>query len=79
MANTDKAIGRRAAAEIRVRAYERRTTYTVQRELLGLEQSVFHRWENGLGAPGAKFLQAMALDGYDVHYILTGERRSPCP
>lgn len=79
MANTDTAIGRRAAAAIRDRAHERRTTYTAQRQLLGLEQSVFCRWEHGQGAPGAKFLQAMALDGYDVHYILTGERRTPCP
>lgn len=77
--NTDKEIGRRAAAAIRDRAHERNSTYTVQRQQLGLEQSVFHRWEHGQGAPGAKFLQAMALDGYDVHYILTGERRTSCP
>lgn len=77
MANTDPEIARRAAAEIRARAIDRDTTYTAQRDLIGLEQSVFWRWEHGLGTPGAKFLQAMAREGYDVLYILTGERSAP--
>jgi hypothetical protein len=34
-----------------------------------------HQWNTGKHTPSAPILRRMALDGYDVHYILTGERK----
>ena len=76
---SDPDIGKRAAAEIRRRAYEEDTTFAAQRDALRIHSSEFCRWECGVMKPGALALAAMARAGYDVHYILTGERRTPCP
>ena len=41
---------------------------------LGLGKNLFNHWADGVCAPSAKALRAMALAGYDVMYILTGKR-----
>lgn len=40
---------------------------------IGISKSKAYDWANGL-CPSARSLQAMALAGYDVMYILTGRR-----
>lgn len=41
---------------------------------LGLSKNMYYSWRDGICAPSAKALRAMALRGYDVMYILTGNR-----
>ena len=41
---------------------------------MGLGKNSCFAWANGVSAPSAKALRAMALAGYDVMYILTGVR-----
>lgn len=41
---------------------------------MGLGKNNNYAWANGVSAPSAKVLRKMALAGYDVMYILTGER-----
>ena len=67
-------IGKRAAAEIRRRAVEEDTTYSAQEVRVGLYPGSICRWESGI-APAAMQLAALHSAGYDVGYILTGERR----
>ena len=67
-------IGKRAAAEIRQRAHEEDTFYAAQMARLDVTREQLSCWERGDGAPAAGTLQRMALLGYDVIYILTGER-----
>jgi transcriptional regulator with XRE-family HTH domain len=35
------------------------------------------KWEKNMGAPDAQQLAAMALNGFDVRYIITGDRSPP--
>ena len=41
---------------------------------MGLGKNLFYGWSEGVCAPSARVLRAMALAGYDVMYILTGKR-----
>lgn len=41
---------------------------------LGLGKNLLYGWSDGVCAPSAFALRAMALAGYDVMYILTGKR-----
>lgn len=43
---------------------------------LGLGKNMYYSWRDGICAPSARSLRAMALRGYDVMYILTGNRSS---
>lgn len=42
---------------------------------LGLDRKIAYRWYHNGMAPSARSLQALALDGADVHYILTGHKK----
>ena len=66
-------IGKRAAEEILQRVGNHRS---MEKELdrLQLTRQGLHQYETGKHIPSGKVLQRMALAGYDVHYILTGEK-----
>lgn len=42
---------------------------------IDLSRASLYQYRKGKIAPSAKILQRMALAGYDVIYILTGERK----
>ena len=67
-------IGKRAAEAILNRV---RNHHSMEKELdrLQLTRQGFHQYETGKHIPSGKVLQRMALAGYDVHWILTGERK----
>ena len=67
-------IGQRAAYAVYQRCVQERTKRNVQLKKLGISNTDFWRWEQGDHAPSAYFLQKMAQDGYDIHWILTGEK-----
>lgn len=67
-------IGERAAQAIRERAKLNGTTKSHEQELLNLTRKTFCSWARGEYDPNAYFLQKMALAGYDVIYILTGDK-----
>lgn len=65
-------IGERAALAIK-----RRVKYgKVKPELdrLNITEASYSRWKRGKDNPQSFWLQKMALAGYDVHWILTGEK-----
>lgn len=66
-------IGERAAQEIRNRVG---TAGTLKAELERLEchYDNFRQWGKCNLNPSAYALRSMALHGYDVYYILTGEK-----
>ena len=68
-------IGRRAAAEIRRTASENDTSYAVELLRIGVFREQLYQWEKDICDPTGKLLRGMALGGYDVRYILTGERK----
>ena len=66
-------IGKRAATAIMERAARNGTTKSQEQEILNLTRKTFRLWRMGENAPSAYFLQQMALAGYDVFWILTGQ------
>lgn len=42
---------------------------------IGVSRQLFSRWKKNKNDISSQFLQQMALDGYDVEYILTGTRK----
>lgn len=67
----DRSIGYRAAEEmLKVNASIRE-----QCRQLGIDRNSFYQWQQGTACPDARALQALALAGYDVHYILLGSKR----
>lgn len=70
-------IGQRAAQMIRETAEQEGQTVSEELKLLGMNRKTFGDWENRGGNPSAYWLQQMALVGYDVLWILTGERIYP--
>lgn len=68
-------IGGRAANEIKKRAIEK--GIDIKQECEGLKTSQYTRrdWANGKKIPGGYLLAEMCRQGYDVIYILTGERK----
>ena len=66
-------IAKRAAEVIRQRVGKYRVYDEMDR--LEITRQCFNHWEKGKHTPSGKVLQRMALAGYDVHYILTGERK----
>ena len=65
-------IGQRVAQAIR-----ERTNRKVKPELVRMDVCLcnFYDWEKGKTNPSAYVLQQMALSGYDIYWILTGERK----
>lgn len=69
------AIARRAAEEVVRRANARNVSLRAEVECIGVLRPGFYKWERGRCAPSARVLSHMAGEGYDVIYILTGERK----
>ena len=69
MANT---IGQRAAQLIKERAKKNNRRVEWELLLLDINEASFRDWGKGKYEPSAYYLQKLALDGYDVMYILTG-------
>lgn len=66
-------IGNRAYKEIEKRARKNGIKPSSEAAKLGIHSGILSIWKRN-GNPSAYFLQQMALAGYDVIYILTGER-----
>ena len=67
-------IGQRAAEELLRIVREEDITMTAAYEEISIPPSCFWRWQHGTGAPRAQTLANMYRAGYDILYILTGER-----
>ena len=67
-----ESIGQRAAKEIMRRVKYGNVNFEMERMKIPLNN--FYGWANGSRNPSANFLRQMALAGYDVYYILTGEK-----
>ena len=68
-------IGVRAYIEIRNRAKEKGIKTQKELESMGIGSTAFYAWKKEGTAPSGYFLRQMALNGYDVIYILTGEKQ----
>ena len=68
------AIGERAAKAIRERCKKNGTSLKEECEKLGFFSQCVERWETRGYAPSAYYLQKMYFAGFDVIYILTGEK-----
>ena len=68
-------IGNRAYKEIKKRARENRIAPYKEAAKLGMDSRSMTDWKQNKN-PSAYYLQQMCLAGYDVIYILTGERSS---
>lgn len=67
-------IGLRAARAIREMAKNNETSVAFEMSCLKAHQSQINQYERCISDPGAAILANMARNGYDVIYILTGER-----
>lgn len=78
MKNKDKDlnIGKRAAKAIREMCWRKGFTYTDEMRKLGIASSTMSRYEKGEINPSAEVLKRMALNGYDIIFILTNYERS---
>ena len=65
-------IGERAAKAIRNRVAQNDTTLTKELVKITASRKVFLGWERKGWNPNAYFLQQMALQGYDIMWILIG-------
>ena len=68
-------IGTRAYKEICKRAFAKSIAPYKQAEELDISSTMLTTWRRGKWNPSASILKKMALAGYDVIYILTGERK----
>jgi hypothetical protein len=68
-------IGERAYECVKARAEETGTTQRYQIELLGVSWQTKKAWREGICDPRAIILAEMCRRGYDVIYILTGEKK----
>ena len=71
---SDRSTGARAAQLVRETAGTARGALMAQLRKLGITKNTFFAWESGETIPSLYTLQAMALHGYDVLYILIGCR-----
>lgn len=69
-------IGKRAAHAIRQRAREKHIPHWQESASLGIHQTTMEGWERRKYCPSAYWLQQLALAGYDVVWILTGEEKN---
>ena len=67
----DRAIGQRACEEM----LRMDSTVAEQSRRMGIDKNSFYNWQRGESCPNARALQALAVCGYDVFYILTGWRK----
>lgn len=65
--------GKRAAEAILQRVGAD-SDYHKELDRLNLTRQSLHQWQTGKYFPSGRVLQRLAFAGYDVHYILTGER-----
>jgi hypothetical protein len=65
-------IGERAAKAIRNRVAQNDTTLTKELVKITASRKVFLGWERKGWNPNAYFLQQMALQGYDIIWVLIG-------
>ena len=70
-------IGERAAQAIRERAAKKGISPVKEAEHLGTSRKTYRDWAFRGRNPCGYWLQQMALAGYDIHWILTGEIRYP--
>lgn len=66
-------IGQRAAQLIKERAKKNNRRVEWELLLLEINEASFRDWQKGRYEPSA-FLQKLALDKYDVMYILVGDQ-----
>ena len=66
-------IGERAAKEITKRAFMKGIASYKEAENMGITSCMLSGWRMKYN-PSAYYLRQMALAGYDVIYILTGEK-----
>ena len=70
-----ESIGERAAQAIEARAAANGTSLSAEMELLGVCRKTLGDWRSRGRNPQGYYLQQMALHGYDIYYILTGETK----
>lgn len=68
-------IGNRAYKEIKKRAKRNGICATEEALKMGVTSHSLSSWKKGNNNPSAYYLQQMVLAGYDVIYILIGERK----
>lgn len=66
-------VGERAAYAIRQRCAQNGIRISAEKKKLDMNSCTLFHWEHGEHAPTSYFLRKMALAGYDVMWILTGE------
>lgn len=66
-------IGQRAVKAIRERSKKNGTKLEEESLKVYVSRKVMNDWEIRNRNPSAYFLQQMALSGYDVYWILTGQ------
>ena len=67
-------IGKRCVEEIMQRV-KRKGDLNVVLDKLDIHRQSLYQWGDGRYIPGGKVLRKMALEGYDIYYILTGVRK----
>lgn len=70
-------IGQRAAQMIRETAEIEGLKVSEELKLLDMSRQLYSAWRKGISEPSAYYLQQLALSGYDIFWILTGERSYP--
>jgi hypothetical protein len=68
-------IGQRAAMAIKERAWANDTRFEDECDKIGIDESSLRSWTKSKANPSAYALAKLDLQGYDIHYILTGERK----
>lgn len=66
-------VGERAAYAIRQHCAQNGIRISAEKKKLDINSCTLFHWEHGEHAPTSYFLRKMALAGYDVMWILTGE------
>ena len=72
---TTKTIGQRMAQALENRAKENGITSKQECEKLNIPYDTFRDWHKRSVCPSTYYLRKLALAGYDVYWILTGERK----
>lgn len=67
-------IGQRTAQAIREKAMANGTTIRNECEKLQITENTRLSWNRGKGNPGSIILAELYRNGYDIGYILTGEK-----
>ena len=79
MATEKMTIGQRTAQVIKERAKEKGITIKQECEEIKTSQFTVRDWAKGSKIPGGYILAEMCRQGYDITYILIGERVSTSP